>query len=204
MPLTKRQKEILDHIGTFIEEWGYAPSFEEIAEHFGYASLATVHEHLSNLERKGYIRKAYNESRSIELVDRSRGATVPFELPLLGTVAAGLPIEAVEDTETLSVPPDMVRRNRENYVLRVEGDSMIDEQIRHGDYIVVAAQDSAEDGQMVVALVGGDSATVKKLYREAGGRVRLQPANPTMRPIVEDARNVRIQGVVVGVIRKYQ
>jgi repressor LexA len=110
----------------------------------------------------------------------------------------------VEDNETLTVPLDMVRRNRENYVLRVQGDSMIDEQIRDGDYIVVTAQDSAEDGQMVVALVGGDSATVKKLYREAGNRVRLQPANPTMTPIVEDAHNVRIQGVVVGVIRKYQ
>jgi repressor LexA len=203
MPLTKRQKEILDHIGTFIEDRGYAPSFEEIAEHFGYASLATVHEHLSNLERKGYIRKAYNESRSIELVDRSRPAASYHELPLLGSVAAGLPIEAVEDHETLSVPPDMVRRNRENYVLRVQGDSMIDEQIRDGDYIVVAAQDNAEDGQMVVALVGGDSATVKKLYRERGNRVRLQPANPTMSAIIEDAHNVRIQGVVVGVIRKY-
>ncbi len=203
MPLTKRQKEILDHISAFIEEWGYAPSFEEIAEHFGYSSLATVHEHLSNLERKGYIRKAYNESRSIELVDRDGSGTSGMELPLLGSVAAGLPIEAVEDNETLSVPPDMVRRNRENYVLRVQGDSMIDEQIRDGDYIVVAAQDTADDGQMVVALVGGDSATVKKLYREAGNRIRLQPANPTMSPIVEDARNVRIQGVVVGVIRKY-
>jgi repressor LexA len=203
MPLTKRQKEILDHIGGFIEERGYAPSFEEIADHFGYASLATVHEHLSNLERKGYIRKAYNESRSIELVDRNHAFGAGVELPLLGMVAAGLPIEAISDTETLSVPPDMVRRNRENYVLRVQGDSMIDEQIRDGDYIVVAAQEAAEDGQMVVALVGGDSATVKKLYREGGNRIRLQPANPTMKPIIEDARNVRIQGVVVGVIRKY-
>jgi repressor LexA len=202
MPLTKRQKEILDHIGEFIENRGYAPSFEEIAEHFGYSSLATVHEHLSNLERKGYIRKAYNESRSIELVEsESAPATVP--LPLLGTVAAGLPIEAVQDDEALSVPPDMVRRGRENYVLRVQGNSMIDEQIRDGDYIVVASQDTAEDGQMVVALVRGDSATVKKLYREAGNRIRLQPANPTMSAIVEDARDVEIQGVVVGVIRKY-
>lgn len=203
MPLTKRQKEILDYIGGFIEDRGYAPSFEEIAEYFGYSSLATVHEHLSNLERKGYIRKAYNESRSIELVDRDAAVTPAFELPLLGSVAAGLPIEAVSDTESLSVPPDMVRRNRENYVLRVQGDSMIEEQIRDGDYIVVAAQETAEDGQMVVALVGGDSATVKKLYREAGNRIRLQPANPTMKPIVESADNVRIQGVVVGVIRKY-
>lgn len=202
MPLTKRQKEILDHIGAFIEERGYAPSFEEIAEHFGYSSLATVHEHLSNLERKGYIRKSYNESRSVELV--SQESTAPaIELPLLGAVAAGLPIEVMEERETLAVPPDMIRRRKDNYVLRVEGNSMIEEQIRDGDYIVVQAQENAEDGQMVVALVGGDSATVKKLYREAGNRIRLQPANPTMVPIVVDASEVRIQGVVVGVIRKY-
>lgn len=203
MPLTRRQKQILDHIGEYIEEQGYAPSFEEIAEHFGYSSLATVHEHLSNLERKGYIRKAYNESRSIELVPPETPGTPALDLPLLGTVAAGLPIEAIADTETLAVPPDMVRRNRENYVLRVEGNSMIEESIRDGDYIVVSSQDTADDGQMVVALVRGDSATVKKLYRERGGRVRLQPANPTMEPIIEDARDVQIQGVVVGVIRKY-
>ncbi|UCC25494.1 MAG: transcriptional repressor LexA [Gemmatimonadales bacterium] len=203
MPLTKRQKEILDHIGEFIQDRGYAPSFEEIAEHFGYSSLATVHEHLSNLERKGYIRKAYNESRSIELVEAD-SAPPAVPLPLLGTVAAGLPIEAVQDDEALAVPPDMVRRGRDNYVLRVQGSSMIEEQIRDGDYIVVASQDSAEDGQMVVALVRGESATVKKLYREPGNRIRLQPANSTMSPIVEDARDVQIQGVVVGVIRKYE
>jgi repressor LexA len=202
MPLTKRQKEILDYIGAFIEDKGYAPSFEEIAEAFGYSSLATVHEHLSNLERKGYLRKSYNESRSIQLTRPDAGAP-SIELPLLGAVAAGLPIEAITDQETLAVPPDMVRRRRDNYVLRVEGNSMIEEQIRDGDYIVVQAQDTAEDGQMVVALVGGEAATVKKLYREPGGRVRLQPANPTMEPMVVDARSVRVQGVVVGVIRKY-
>ena len=202
MPLTKRQKEILDHIGSFIEDMGYAPSFEEIADSFGYSSLATVHEHLSNLERKGYIRKSYNESRSIELVKRDGGAP-SLELPLLGAVAAGMPIEAIQDTETLAVPPDMVSRRRDNYVLRVEGNSMIEEQIRDGDYIVVQAQNTAEDGQMVVALVQGESATVKKLYREAGGRIRLQPANPTMEPIIVHGADVRIQGVVVGVIRKY-
>ena len=128
MPLTKRQKQILDHIEAFIEENGYAPSFEEIAHAFGYTSLATVHEHLSNLERKGYIRKAYNESRSIELV-RDESGVPTVELPLLGAVAAGLPIEAIQHAETLSIPPDMVRSGRDNYVLRVEGDSMIDEQI---------------------------------------------------------------------------
>jgi repressor LexA len=202
MPLTKRQKEILDYIESFIDAQGYAPSFEEIAESFGYSSLATVHEHLSNLERKGYIRKSYNESRSIELLGRDSGTPV-LELPLLGAVAAGLPIEAIHDNETLAVPPDMVSRRRDNYVLRVEGNSMIEEQIRDGDYIVVQAQENAEDGQMVVALVAGEAATVKKLYREAGDQVRLQPANPTMDPILVAASDVRIQGVVVGVIRKY-
>jgi repressor LexA len=202
MPLTKRQKEILDYIESFIEGQGYAPSFEEIAESFGYSSLATVHEHLSNLERKGYIRKSYNESRSIELVVHDSGTPV-LELPLLGSVAAGLPIEAIQDNETLAVPPDMVSRRRDNYVLRVEGNSMIEEQIRDGDYIVVQAQDNAEDGQMVVALVAGEAATVKKLYREGDGRIRLQPANAVMEPIFVDANDVRIQGVVVGVIRKY-
>lgn len=202
MPLTKRQKEILDYIGGFIGDRGYAPSFEEIAEFFGYSSLATVHEHLSNLERKGYIRKSYNESRSVELVSQDH-RELSIELPLLGAIAAGLPIEAVTDNETLTVPPDMVRRRKDNYVLRVEGNSMIEEQIRDGDYIVVQAQESAEDGQMVVALVSGESATVKKLYREAGNQIRLQPANPTMGSIMVDADEVQVQGVVVGVIRKY-
>jgi repressor LexA len=202
MPLTKRQKEILDHIDGFIAERGYAPSFEEIAHHFGYSSLATVHEHLSNLERKGYIRKSYNESRSIELVKPEEGPQA-VELPLLGAIAAGLPIEAVGQSETFAVPPDMVRRGRENYVLKVQGDSMIDEQIRDGDYIVVSQQDTADNGQMVVALVDGEAATVKKLYREPGNRIRLQPANERMDPIVVEARQVQVQGIVVGVIRKY-
>jgi repressor LexA len=202
MPLTKRQKEILDFITGFIEERGYAPSFEEIAKAFGYSSLATVHEHLSNLERKGYIRKAYNESRSIEMVPEE-GAGSAMALPLLGAVAAGLPIEAIQDQESLSVPMDMVRPGKDNFVLRVEGDSMIDEQIRDGDYIVVSSQPTATDGEVVVALVGGESATVKRLYREAGGRIRLQPANPAMDPIIVDAQDVAVQGVVVGLIRRF-
>ena len=202
MPLTKRQKQILDYIEGYINEWGYAPNFEEIAHAFGYASLATVHEHLSNLERKGYIRKAYNQSRSIEMVNRDTAVAV-FELPLLGAVAAGLPIEAIQETETLAVPPDMLRSGAESYVLRVEGDSMIDEQIRDGDYIVVSARQMANEGETVVALVGGESATVKKFYREPGSRIRLQPANEAVEPIIVDAGDVQIQGVVVGVIRKY-
>jgi repressor LexA len=161
-----------------------------------------VHEHLSNLERKGYIRKSYNESRSIELVKPEEGPQA-VELPLLGAIAAGLPIEAVEQSETFAVPPDMVRRGRDNYVLKVQGDSMIEEQIKDGDYIVVSQQDSADNGQMVVALVDGEAATVKKIYREPGNRIRLQPANERMDPIVVDARQVQVQGIVVGVIRKY-
>ena len=201
MPLTKRQKQILDYIRSFIDDQGYAPSFEEIAEAFGYSSLATVHEHLTNLERKGYIRKSFNESRSIELPVDDREPAIA--LPLLGTVAAGLPIEAIEVQETLSVPPDMVRPGADNFVLRVSGQSMIDEHIQDGDYIVVSAQPSAHDGEMVVALVNNESTTVKKLYRESGNRVRLQPANRAMEPIIEPADNVSVQGVVVGVIRKY-
>jgi len=202
MPLTKRQKQILDFIESFIDDSGYAPSFEEIAEHFGYASLATVHEHLSNLQRKGYIKKSYNESRSVEVV-REDTASYAVELPLLGAVAAGLPIEAVADAERIAVPTEMVRRGKDNYVLRVEGNSMIDEHIRDGDFIVVSSQEDAADGEMVVALVGGDSVTVKKLYREPGRKVRLQPANQSMKPIVVDSSDVRVQGIVVGLIRRY-
>ncbi len=201
MALTKRQKEILDFLRAFIAHCGYAPSFDEIRREFGYTSLATVHEHLSNLERKGYIRRRYRESRSVEFPLHDEEPAIP--LPLLGTVAAGQPIEAVETQESLPVPPAMVRGQRDHYVLRVAGDSMIDEQIRDGDYVVVHSRPTARDGEVVVALVGGDSATVKKLYREPGGRVRLQPANPGMAPIVEPAANVTVQGVVVGLIRTY-
>jgi len=203
MALTKRQKEILDYLHEYVEDHGYAPSFEEIARHFRFSSLATVHEHLENLKRKGYIRKGYNESRSIELLPtQMRVAAV--ELPLLGTVAAGLPIEAVQDSETIAVPEDMLARGGYNYVLRVNGDSMIDEQIRDGDYLVVNSRQTAENGEMVVALVHGDSATVKKFYREPDGRVRLQPANPTMSPMYFSPSDVQIQGIVIGVIRRYR
>ncbi len=202
MPLTKRQKHILDYIGSYIDANGYAPSFEEIAEAFDYASLATVHEHVSNLERKGYIRKAYNQSRSIELV---RGTARPgaVELPLLGEVAAGQPIEAIEDTETVLVPPDLLRKGGENYVLRVVGNSMIEEQIRDGDYVIVNSRPVAEDGEMVVALIGGEAATVKKLYREGDGRIRLQPANQALDPMYFAPDEITVQGIVVGVIRRY-
>jgi repressor LexA len=200
MPLTKRQREILDYVESFVENNGYSPSFEEIASFFGYSSLATVHEHLSNLERKGYLRKNYNKSRSLEVVPAE--GTLAVDLPLLGAVAAGLPIEAIEEQETVSVPHDMLRSGN-NYVLRVRGDSMVDEQIRDGDYIVVNSRQTAENGEMIVALVHGDSATVKKFYRERGGKIRLQPANEAMAPMYFDESEVTIQGVVVAVIRKY-
>ncbi len=202
MPLTRRQKQILYYLQSYIVEHGYAPSFEEIAERFAFRSLATVHEHLTNLERKSYIRRSHNESRSIELVPMpgQAGAT---ELPLLGRVAAGQPIEAVVNPETISVPNDLIPRRGACYVLRVEGESMVDEQIADGDYVVVHGREAADDGEMIIALVDGTSATVKRLYREPGGWIRLQPANDRMQPIRVHEDHLLIQGVVVGVIRKY-
>ncbi|HUG01739.1 MAG TPA: transcriptional repressor LexA [Longimicrobiales bacterium] len=202
MALTKRQKEILDFLRDFLSERGYSPSFEEIAERFGYSSLATVHEHLENLRQKGYIRKGYNESRSVELVPEQRD-DLAVSLPLLGRVAAGAPIEAVRNEEPVDVPASLLRRGGENYVLRVEGDSMIDEQIREGDLIVVNSRRTANNGEMVVALVEGESATVKKYYREPAGTIRLQPANASMSPMFYPEQSVRVQGIVVGLIRSY-
>lgn len=202
MPLTRRQKQILDYIQDYLTSNGYAPSFEEIAGQFGFASLATVHEHLTNLEQKGYIRRAHNESRSIEIVP-PRGQSGATELPLLGQVAAGEPIEALTVPETISVPNDLIPRRGSSYVLRVRGDSMIDDHIVDGDYVVVHNRDTADDGEMVIALVQGTSATVKRVYRERGGWVRLQPSNTRMQPIRVHEDDVLVQGVVVGVIRRF-
>lgn len=202
MALTKRQREILDYLALYIDKHGYAPSFEEIAETMGYASLATVHEHLTNLERKGVIRRSYNESRGLEVVSRERKPGV-VEVPLLGLVAAGAPIEAIEGGDTMTLPEDMLPAAGKSYVLKVRGQSMVDEHIADGDFIVVHSRSSARNGETVVALVGGSHATVKKLYREKNGRIRLQPANATMDPIYVDESDVQVQGVVVGVIRKY-
>jgi repressor LexA len=200
-PLTRKQREILDFIGEFASDHGYAPSFEEIAARFGYASLATVHEHLENLRAKGHIRKGYNESRSIEVVPAEARVSA-VALPLMGQVAAGSPIEAIPEREEVSVPEDMLGRG-EHYVLRVTGDSMIEEQIRDGDYLVVRHRETAENGDMVVALVDRESATVKKFYREKDGRIRLQPANAAVQPMVFGAERVQIQGIVMGVMRRY-
>jgi len=202
MPLTKRQREILNYLTTYAEQNGFAPSFEEIAENFSYNSLATVHEHLTNLERKGYIKRSYNESRAIEILP-SEATPRALELPLLGSVAAGMPIEAIEANETFCVPEQMVNRGGNHYVLRVRGNSMVDEHIRDGDFVVVNERQRADNGEMVIALVHGTSATVKKYYRERDGRIRLQPANETMSPIYVHENDVKIQGIVVGVMRRY-
>jgi repressor LexA len=200
-PLTKRQREILDYLQDFIQQHGYAPSLEEIGRHFGLSSLATVHKHLSNLQDKGVINRHWNRSRSLELLT-GRTAARSVEVPMLGYVAAGVPIEAVSSPESIAVPEALASARRDTYVLRVRGDSMIDEQIRDGDWVIVEDRKQADNGETVVALVGGQEVTLKKFYREAG-RIRLQPANTAMQPIYVDPDNVQVQGVVVGVMRKY-
>jgi repressor LexA len=198
--LTRRQKEILSFVREHIEREGFAPTIEEIGGNFGLRSLATVHKHLSNLQDKGLLKRQTHRSRALELVSTDMGVRA-VELPLLGRVAAGVPIEAVQATETIWVPEDLVGR-QETYVLQVKGDSMIDEQIRDGDFVIVENRTEARDGEMVIALLDGENVTLKKLYRE-GARVRLQPANPTMAPLFVEASQMRIQGVVIGVLRKY-
>jgi repressor LexA len=200
LPLTKRQREILDYLQDFIQQHGYAPSLEEIGRRFGLSSLATVHKHLTNLQEKGFIKRAWNRSRSVEMIPTNSGGR-SVDLPLLGYVAAGAPIEAVATNETIAVPEEMVGR-RDTYVLRVRGNSMIDEQICDGDFVIIEDRKTAQNGETVVALLSGSDVTLKKLYRE-NGRVRLQPANPTMQPIFVEADQVQVQGVVVGVMRKY-
>ncbi|MDQ2665395.1 MAG: transcriptional repressor LexA [Gemmatimonadota bacterium] len=202
MPLTKRQREILNYLTLYSEQNGYAPSFEEIAEKFSYSSLATVHEHLSNLERKGFIKRSYNESRAIEILP-SDIMPKAIELPLLGAVAAGVPIEAIAHQESIAVPDSFVQRGGNHYVLRVRGNSMIEEQIRDGDFVVVNERQRADNGEMVIAMLHGTSATVKKFYREKDGRIRLQPANETMEPLYVHENDITIQGIVVGVMRRY-
>jgi repressor LexA len=205
MALTRRQRDVLEVIRTFIARHGYSPSLEEIGQALGLSSVATVHKHVSHLVDKGLVRRVWNQNRSIDLVDGPRpsdggGAAA---LPLLGTIAAGSPLEAVRSDEEVAVPADMVPGGgRPAYVLRVRGDSMIDEQIRDGDLVVVEGRPQARDGETVVALVDGQEATLKRLYRE-GASVRLQPANAAMGPLILAADRVQVQGVVVGVIRKY-
>lgn len=201
MKLTKRQREIYDYIRSFLETNGYAPSLEEIGAHFGLTSVATVHEHLSNLEAKGALRRDAHRSRALELT-HPRAATA-VELPLLGRVAAGRPIQALADDETLAVPEHLLGRG-ETFVLQVTGDSMIDEHIQDGDFLVVERRETARPGERVIALIDGESATLKTFHPENDGTVRLEPANPAHETQRYAAERVRIQGVAIGVLRKYR
>lgn len=201
MFLTKRQKELLDYLQQHIERFGYAPTLEEIGERFQLNSLATVHKHLSNLEVKGLIRRKWNFSRAIEIVPQPGDARA-VELPLLGSVAAGLPIEASQvNGESIAVPEEFVRKNH-TYVLRVRGNSMVDDGIWDGDYVVVEEKPMPDNGDTVIAVIDGE-ATIKRFYRERGGKIRLQPANDRMEPILIKAKDVEVRGVVVAVMRKY-
>ncbi|MCE5228132.1 transcriptional repressor LexA [bacterium] len=206
MYLTRRQREMIDCIDSFIRELGYSPTLEEIGRRMGLSSLATVHKHLQNLESKGLIKRNWNHSRSIELVPaaaESVSAATVTTLPLMGEVAAGLPIEAIENSEPIEIPRDMLGRSRDSFVLRVRGSSMIDDGIRDGDLIVVESRRKAEPGQTVVALIDGAEATVKRFYPE-GDMIMLKPANETMAPMRFHASQVQIQGIVIGLMRRYR
>ncbi len=209
MVLTKRQHEVLSFLQEFMEREGYCPSFEEIASGLQLSSLATVHAHLATLEKKGYLRRGFNQSRSIELrrtatarrpAARAAAAGGGATLPLLGRIAAGRPVEAIEGRDEFSLA-DITRR-RPTFVLEVRGESMIEDHILDGDYVMVERRDQADDGQIVVALVDGHEATLKRIYHEKGGMLRLQPANAAMPPIRVAAERVQIQGQVIGVLRK--
>ena len=213
MALTKRQKEAVDFIANFIQSNGYSPSFEEIAEGLGLASIATVHKHLTALESKGYLKRSFNQSRALDLGPRYRKeerarrreqpapAVLP-ETPLLGTIAAGQPVEAYADPETLSFADFCGAENV--YALRVCGESMIDDHIMEGDYVLVEKTDRVRNGEIVVALIRGEETTLKRFYSESGKTARLQPANADMEPIKVPLSELKIQGRVLAVHRQYR
>ena len=206
MAITKRQREVYDFISEFVERNGYCPSFEEIGQGLDLNSLATVHKHITNLEKKGLLTRDYNRSRSIDLLPpkgrlkQAMSITTGAVLPLVGRIAAGQPIEAIERPETISLG-DFVR-SKDVFVLEVRGDSMQDEHILDGDYVLVEKSKTAHDGDIVVALVERMDATLKRFYRE-GENIRLQPSNINMKPIIVPAATVELQGRVIGVLRKY-
>ena len=206
MAITRRQRQLYDFISEFVQKNGYSPSFDEIRVGMGLNSLATVHKHVTNLEKKGLLTRDYNRSRSIDLLPpkgrlkQAMSVNTTMVLPLLGRIAAGQPIEAVENPETISLA-DFVR-SKEVFVLEVRGDSMQDEHILSGDYVLVEKAKTAHNGDIVVALVEGSDATLKRFYRE-GDNIRLQPSNVNMQPIIVPAANVDVQGRVIGVLRKY-
>jgi repressor LexA len=206
MAITRRQRQVYDFISEFVQKNGYSPSFEEIGEGLELSSLAPVHKHISNLEKKGLLTRDYNRSRSIDLLPpkgrlkQAMSVNTTMVLPLMGRIAAGQPIEAVPSNETISLA-DFVR-SKEVFVLEVRGDSMQDEAILNGDYVMVEKSRTAHNGDIVVALVEGTDATLKRFYRE-GENIRLQPSNVTMKPIIVPAASVEVQGKVIGVLRKY-
>lgn len=206
MAITRRQRQVYDFISEFVQKHSYSPSYDEIREGLGLKSLATVHKHVTNLEKKALLTRDYNRSRSIDLLPpkgrlkQAMSVNTTMVLPLLGRIAAGQPIEAIENPETISLG-DFVR-SRDVFVLEVRGDSMQDEHILSGDYVLVEKTNTAHNGDIVVALVEGSDATLKRFYRE-GDNIRLQPSNVNMQPIIKPAAIVDIQGRVIGVLRKY-
>jgi repressor LexA len=209
MALTPRQKQLLDFMVEFIGAHGYNPSYEEIATGLKLASLATVHKHISALERKSYLRRGHNQSRSVEIspqylaeVRENAERHASSEVPLLGRIAAGAPVEAIQGSETLCFSD--FTANAETYALQVRGESMIDDHICSGDYVLVQRTGDVREGEIVVALVDGSDATLKRFYREPNGKVRLQPANSAMQPIIVDQSAIEVQGRVLAVLRKFQ
>jgi len=208
MALTKRQKEFLEFVADFLDKRGYSPSYEEIAEGLGLASLATVHKHILSLESKNYVKRGFNQSRSLEIAPRyyeeqrqHRQAPPNFEVPMLGRIAAGAPVEAIAGEDTLNFADFAGDPN--TYALKVRGDSMIEDHICDGDYVLIERASSARDGETVVALVDGVENTLKRFYTEPGDTVRLQPANSSMQPIHVPKSSIRIQGKLIAVLRKY-
>ena len=209
MALTRRQKEVLDWIAEFISSNGYSPSFEEIAQGIGLASIATVHKHLTALDSKGYLKRSFNQSRALDLAPKyyremrqhRQVFPPPPETPLLGTIAAGRPIESYSNPDTLSFAD--FTGVKDVYALEVRGESMIDDHIMEGDYVLVENTKQVRDGDIVVALVDGSETTLKRFYREGDDQARLQPANQAMEPIVVPLRDLDIQGRVLAVHRRF-
>ena len=199
--LTERQRDVLAFIADELDRNGVAPTLREISERFGFASTASAQKHIALLERKGFLRREKHQKRGLVLANKATGTETAAELPLLGLVAAGSPIESLPDPEPVAVPPDFVRSG-DNFVLRVSGESMIDDGIHDGDLVVVQRTEEANDGDMVVALVDGE-VTLKRIFRQGTSTVRLQPSNVAMAPILADAESVRVQGIVVGLLRRY-
>ncbi len=202
-PLTKKQKLLLDYVKRFSADNGYPPSFREIMEGLKYSSVATVAQHIDNLVTKGYLQKRDNEARSIQLVEADVELGEGTNLPMLGFIAAGQPLTMLDDPkETLSVPPFLIK-SPHSYVLQVKGESMIEDGIYDGDYVVVRENKSPQNGNVVVAMLKGYAATLKRFYKD-GDSIRLQPANSALKPIMLDKNDfVEIHGVVTGIIRKF-